>query len=715
LLLPVLRLLLWVSSLSLFTWALLDYRFRDAEGNLRGIFCLPVALGLVLIVLGWAVVGNWRRFGFWLALAVLGQATSLQLIDAGPALHYQHYEPFGVLSTGIYPLLLLVIAAQAAFVSVGFKGRWSKIVAWVRLSFKTWQIAGVGLFFLVSGAAVQRDPSLYIGDLLLAAVVQVLNLGTIVLMVWAMPDQAIAWCKQKIETLFGEKIGHGMDRFVVLATIWVTLAASILNLLSYQDHPHITDEVAYLYQARFFANGAIALPAPPVPQAFDFYLAEIQPSRWFLPTPPGWPAVLAVGMRLGVPWLVNPILAGLNILLAFLLVQELYDRRIARLTVLLLSLSPWYVFMGMNFMTHTFNLTCALAAAVAVIQCRRTGEARWGLAAGAAVGVATLIRPLDGLIVGVLIGLWVIGIGGRRLNWTSLAAFALGALVIGGLVLPFNQLLTGSPLVFPLNRYLDTHFGPGKNDLGFGPRGFDWALQPFSEHNPIAAMINANLNTFSIDVELFGWSIGSLLFVALMLLSGSLRKSDYLMIAVCAAIFVPYFFYYYSGGPDFGARYWFLMLVPLVVLTIRGIDWVQSKIALGNVQAMMAVLLLSAFALATYFPWRTIDKYYHFWGMRPDIPTLAQEHSFGKSLVLIRGKDTHPDFASAAIYNPLDWNADAPVYAWDSSPSVEADLLRAFPDRPVWIVDAPSLTLRGYQVVEGPYKPGDLATRKTAP
>ena len=44
-----------------------------------------------------------------------------------------------------------------------------------------------------------------------------------------------------------------------------------------------------------------------------------------------------------------------------------------------------------------------------------------------------------------------------------------------------------------------------------------------------------------------------------------------------------------------------------------------------------------------------------------------------------------------------------------------SDLLRAFPDRSVWIVDAPSLTLRGYQVVEGPYKPGDLAARKTAP
>ena len=29
--------------------------------------------------------------GLWLALAVIGQIASLQLIDAGPLIHYQHY------------------------------------------------------------------------------------------------------------------------------------------------------------------------------------------------------------------------------------------------------------------------------------------------------------------------------------------------------------------------------------------------------------------------------------------------------------------------------------------------------------------------------------------------------------------------------------------------------------------------------------------------
>ena len=121
-------------------------------------------------------------------------------------------------------------------------------------------------------------------------------------------------------------------------------------------------------------------------------------------TPPGWPAMLAVGMRLGAPWLVNPILGGVNVLLAYLLIWGLYNRHTARLAVLLLAVSPWFVFMAMNFMTHTFSLTCALASVVLVQHARRTGAMIWAALAGVALGVGSIIRPLDGLIMALLVG-----------------------------------------------------------------------------------------------------------------------------------------------------------------------------------------------------------------------------------------------------------------------------------------------------------------------
>ena len=281
-------------------------------------------------------------------------------------------------------------------------------------------------------------------------------------------------------------------------------------------------------------------------------------------------------------------------------------------------------------------------------------------------------------------------------------------MVIGSVVLFYNHYYTGEPTVFPINSYLDEKFGPNSNALGFGSdRGMGWAIDPFPGHGPVDALVNTSLNTFSINIELFGWSTGSLLLVALLIFSGSLKRSDYIMIAVMIAVYIPHFFYYFSGGPDFGARYWFLMLIPLVALTVRGVETLETKLKnrainpdLVGVRLKVGILSLCFFTLVNYFTWRAIDKYHHYRGMRSDIRQLANKHSFGKSLVLIRGDSS--DYPSAWFYNPLNPNADAPIYAWDKNPDIRTRLLNAYPDRPVWIINGPSITKTNYQVINAP-------------
>jgi hypothetical protein len=111
-----------------------------------------------------------------------------------------------------------------------------------------------------------------------------------------------------------------------------------------------------------------------------------------------------------------------------------------------------------------------------------------------------------------------------------------------------------------------------------------------------------------------------------------------------------------------------------------------------------------------YLPWRAVDKYHHYLGMRPDIRDLAKEYGFGRSLVLIRG-DSYPDYASAWAYNPLDSHADDPVYAWDRSPEVRKRLFNAYTGRTVWFVDGPTLTGNGFRVVKGLLSEGKLLTQ----
>ena len=498
---------------------------------------------------------------------------------------------------------------------------------------------------------------------------------------------------------------------------------AFLNFFPYEQHPHLQDEVVYLYHAGFLAQGNLTLPAPLVPEAFPIYLMHFKGDQWFPSTPPGWPAMLAVGKIFGVPWLINPFLAGINIILSYLFLREVYPSHIARISICLLSFSPWNLFMAMNFLPHTFTLTCTLAAFIAVAWLRKTQKIVWGIVGGGAVGLVSLVRPLDGLIVAVAIGLWVIGVGGRRLNVSAIATIVLGTIVIGGNVLPYNKTLTGDPFYFPIMAYTDQHFAPKANAYGFGPeRGMGWPIDPNPGHGPVDGLINANLNTFSINIELLGWSTGSLALVGIFLVLGKFRQIDYFLLAMIGTVFVAYFFYYFSGGPDFGARYWFLMVIPLVALTARGIGELSERIAGGaaksgvlKVRVMMAVIFLLALSLINFIPWRAIDKYHHYLNMRGDIPHLAQKHDFGKSLVLIRGNQ-FPDYASAAAYNPLNIkDSNSPVYAWYRNEEIANQTINAYPNRPLWVIEGPTVTGQGYRVAQSPASMDSKGQREPFP
>jgi hypothetical protein len=706
------------SAISIFTWAFLDPRFRDSEDLLTGKFCLPVALGAAVFFWALALRGKFRRFAFWIGLAFLGQATALQMIHAGKHIHYQHYWSVGHLIRDDMELLCLsFLIVQALLVILGLKKIWPSLRIWKRKNLRTWQMLCLAVAFFLSSAAVSARITDYIIELIFATFIQAVSLGNIILAVWAFPSDALRSLRDRWGRFFGPAEQHSsfkehgkVDKYAIWGAIWVTCLSAFLVYFSYERHPHVQDEVAYLYQARYFAEGRLAMQAPPVREAFDFYLMQFRGPNWYSCMPPGWPAVLAIGVMLGVPWLVNPVLGGLNIILIYVLLKNLYSRRLARTGIFLLCLSPWYVFMAMNYLTHTLTLTCALLAGLGILLARQSGKARWAAAGGAALGLMSLIRPLEGFIMAVLLGLWSIGLGGRRLKWSSLVTFVLATTLVGGLVLPYNKALTGSALKFPVNVYMEERFGHNANAYGFGrDRGAGWGIDPYPGHSPRDGLINAGLNVFMANVDLWGWSIGSLGLMALFVFSGTLQKSDFLMMAVIAAVFIAMFFYYFSGGPDFGARYWFLMIVPLAALSVRGVHQLAHQLAssslpdsqMAEMRVMVGVIALSLMALLNYVPWRAIDKYHHYLGMRPDVRTLAREHKFGRDLVLIRGENM-PDYSSAAIYNPVELSGKEPIFVWDKSPEVRSRIVRAFPDRLVWEIEGPSITHKGFRVVSGP-------------
>ena len=659
----------------------------------------------ILFVLAKALVGGWGRAGVWAALMLAGQVCALELYQAGTGVGYHHYR------VGDEParaaLLAFGIGVQAVLVLVGLRGTWGSSLAWLRGALPGWRLPAFVLFSAVISAKLSRPLAVSAAEFVFATGVLAVQLANGVLVVRTLPSPVLARFERFLDRVLGpervpgEPEPGGLDAFVVGAMLFAFLAAALLNVYAYERHPHVPDEVVYLIHAEYLAEGKLSLPAPPSAAGFDLDLMLPDGERWFCPVPPGWPLALAVGAFFGAPWLVNPLLGALTVLVTYLLSRELTDRRSARWITALLAASPWFTFMNMSFMTHTWMLLCSVFGALGVARARRTGSWAWTLFGGFAVGMVSLIRPLEGLILALALGLWSIGLGGRRIRTACVATLVLGTVAVGALVFPYNEHLTGDPGQFPINEYVDRLYGPGKNSMGFGPdKGLGWGgLDPWPGHSPFQALVNAQFNTFAIQAELFGWGAGSLLLVLFLYLGGVRYRKDRAMAVFVAAIVLANSYYWFAGGPDFGARYWYPVIVPLVVLSVSGLRALEAKVAEpARVRAL--VYVLTAVAWLAWVPWRAVDKYHGYRGMHPVVRELDAELDFGRSLVLIGG-DRHPEYASAAVYNPLDWEADAPIYAWDRDSATRTELLLHYRDRPVWVID-------GSAEVFGPFVADEL-------
>src|SRR5690242_4514783 len=165
------QLLMMAGGIGSIMWALVSSEFRDSEGFPKGSLCLPLSVGMGLIIVGCTITGRWKKPALWFALALVGQAVSLQMIDAGRLIHYQHYESLNELVTGTGPLLLSFMAIQIGFVIVGVGKRWPIIKGWIRPNFKSWQLLGVSSIFVLSSAALSRGPLGYLTELFIATFV----------------------------------------------------------------------------------------------------------------------------------------------------------------------------------------------------------------------------------------------------------------------------------------------------------------------------------------------------------------------------------------------------------------------------------------------------------------------------------------------------------------------------------------------------------------
>jgi hypothetical protein len=493
--------------------------------------------------------------------------------------------------------------------------------------------------------------------------------------------------------------------------LWTVGASILISKTVFHAIPHVPDEVGYWFHAKYFAAGQLWLPAPPEIGAFALPNVMAMDGKWFSIFPPGWPAVLALGFLAGAPTLVNPVLAGLTVALLFRLIQGLYGTATANIACALLALSPMFLLMSAGLMSHPLSALCTVAAAGSLHRAWRTRSPWFGLLAGGCLGFLLLTRVFDAALICLAVGAYALTrwkiLRARKLVGVSLLV-PIGVAVAGVALLAYDRVLTGRTLTDPIALYFDAVFYPGGNRLGFGPDigNFGWGTDLMPGHSLVEAVLNAHMATELLHFELFGWAVGSLAPLVIYVMWGRRlwQQSDALFLAVVAATVVGQGFYWYPGT-DYGARYWYQLLVPCCVLAAR----VLAHASPLSPRLAPAALVLSAIGALVFLPWRAATKYVGYRGMNASVIRLASDCPMTNALVLVHdASDDSPFWAygAAAILNEPGFPSGAPVFARDVSHAVTHALQVAFPGRPVWTIAVAREPFGRAQLVENPASAG---------
>ena len=374
----------------------------------------------------------------------------------------------------------------------------------------------------------------------------------------------------------------------ILLALVACLGAALVATLVFDRLPHVEDDVIFLFQARTIASGLLRVPAPPLPEFFPIPFTLLRDGFWFGKYPPGYPAVLALGVIAGQPWLLNPVLAAACVGVLYFLGRRLYGSGTALVAAALLAASPFFLLQSGSFMSHTSALLWALLFTMFFVK-SRGGGMLVAVFAGGSLGMLFLSRQLTGVGIGIPFAVWgIVDLLRERTRWRQYGAMLLGFIPFAVAVLAYNNLTTGNPLRSAYELYWPY------DRVGFGP-----GIGSNGEHTMAAAVLDTGFNMDALATYLFGWplrlsllpaaiavvvailNLALLLYRPLSVGRGVQRAQfgrDVLLGAVAASLILVHGAYW-TTGQMYGPRYYFEAIGALALLSARGVTHTRDAVA----------------------------------------------------------------------------------------------------------------------------------------
>jgi len=257
------------------------------------------------------------------------------------------------------------------------------------------------------------------------------------------------------------------SRVAIAVIAFVAIALETLARTHYDN----IDEVLYTLQAHLFGFGHATWALDPELQRFvKLPMMVVRPDRIHTQYPPGYPAILALFLRLGIATLCGATIGALAVLGTFHLGRRVASAAAGLIAALLLATNPVVIRWSAANMSHAAAMTAlCFAAWIAFDAIESSGRRRdvQSVLAGLLLGVAFTVRPVTGLAVGLSIWLALIA---RRPGWPALgrvtAMLGVGAALPAAALLAYNAATNGDPFLIGYRAALG-HL----SDMGFGTRG----------------------------------------------------------------------------------------------------------------------------------------------------------------------------------------------------------------------------------------------------
>jgi hypothetical protein len=343
---------------------------------------------------------------------------------------------------------------------------------------------------------------------------------------------------------------------------------------------------------------------------------------------------------LGASWLLNPIVAAFTVWGLYAFLRRSLDEVVARITAVLLILSPFALFMSASHMNHTRTLGALLLALLGLAWWSDVSASsmrrQWGaIAVGGGIGLIAFMRPYDAVLVALPVAVFQMAhLRHDRSAWKYVPLQLLAGTLPVALMLAANSATGGHPLRFGYDLSNGVVHRPG---FHVDPEG--------DLFTPGRGLLQTSQYLVQLNRVLLEWPFPVMLIAAAsLLLRRTMDRWEALLIGITLFVTAGYWAYWHAGN-SFGPRFLYIA-IPLFLLVIAQAPRIVAA-RLGGGSARFLWVFYAVCCVIAWVPvaaamrsdgvWMRAASYRHGpFPPMPNVPAQLARANLENSLVFVR-------------------------------------------------------------------------------